>query len=62
MDKRKRAGIAIVYRVQYWAVRAPGKSGLEPCEELEGKRVGREFLSVSGQELSGLIQAFAINE
>jgi tetratricopeptide (TPR) repeat protein len=50
------------YQVQYWAVGEPGKSGFEPCEELEGKRVEIEFLAVSGQEFSGLIQTVAINK
>jgi tetratricopeptide (TPR) repeat protein len=48
------------YQVQYWAVEAPGKTGFEPCEELEGKRVEIEFLTVSGQEYSGLIKTVAI--
>jgi tetratricopeptide (TPR) repeat protein len=50
------------YQVQYWAVGAPGKNGFDPCEELEGKRVEIEFLSVSGQEFSGVIQTVAIDK
>ncbi len=50
------------YEVRYWAVGAPGKSGFEPCEELEGKRVEIEFLRVSGQEYSGLIKTVAIEK
>ena len=50
------------YQVQYWAVDAPGKTGFEPCDELEGKRVEIEFLSVSGQEYSGLIRTVAIQK
>jgi tetratricopeptide (TPR) repeat protein len=50
------------YQVQYWAVGAPGKNGFDPCEELEGKRVEIEFLSVSGQEFSGMIQTVAIDK
>jgi len=50
------------YQVKYWAVGAPGESALKPCEELEGKRVEIEFLSVSGREFSGLIQTIAIEK
>lgn len=50
------------YQVQYWAVGAAGKNGFEPCQELEGKRVEIEFLSVSGQEFSGLIKTVAIEK
>jgi hypothetical protein len=50
------------YQVQYWAVEAPGKTGFEPCEELDGKRVEIEFLTVSGQEYSGLIKSVAIQK
>ena len=50
------------YQVKYWAVGAPGKSGFEPCEELQGKRVQIEFQSVAGQEFSGVIQTVAIEK
>lgn len=50
------------YQVRYWAVGAPGKSGFEPCEELEGKSVEIEFLIVSGEEFTGLIQTVAIGQ
>jgi tetratricopeptide (TPR) repeat protein len=50
------------YQVDYWAVDASGKEGFEPCEELEGKRVQIEFLSVTGQEFSGLIKTVAIEK
>jgi tetratricopeptide (TPR) repeat protein len=50
------------YQVQYWAVGTAGKSGFEPCDELEGKRVEIEFLSVTGQEYSGLIKTVAIDK
>jgi tetratricopeptide (TPR) repeat protein len=50
------------YRVQYWAVGAPGKTGFEPCEELKGKRVQIEFQSIAGQKFSGLIQAVAVEK
>jgi tetratricopeptide (TPR) repeat protein len=50
------------FQVQYWAVDAPGKTDFQPCEELEGKRVQIEFLSVSGQEFSGLIKTVAIEK
>jgi tetratricopeptide (TPR) repeat protein len=50
------------YQVQYWAVGVPGKTGFEPCDELEGKRVEIEFMSVSGQEYSGLIRTVAIQK
>ncbi len=50
------------YQVQYWAVAAPGKTGFQPCEELESKRVEIEFLTVSGQDYSGLIKTVAIQK
>jgi tetratricopeptide (TPR) repeat protein len=50
------------YQIEYWAVNAAGKDGFEPCEELEGKRVQIEFLSVTGQEFSGLIKTVAIEK
>jgi hypothetical protein len=50
------------YEVQYWAVDAPGKTGFDPCGELEGKRVEIEYLSVAGQEFSGLIRTVAIQK
>jgi tetratricopeptide (TPR) repeat protein len=50
------------YQVEYWAVGASGKDGFEPCDELEGKRVEIEFLSVTGQEFSGLIRSVAIEK
>ena len=50
------------YQVQYWAVGAAGKTGFQPCEELEGKHVVIEFLSVSGEEYSGLIRTVAIEK
>jgi tetratricopeptide (TPR) repeat protein len=48
------------YEVRYWAVGASGKTGFEPCEELQGKRVNIQFLTVTGQEFSGLIQTVEI--
>jgi tetratricopeptide (TPR) repeat protein len=48
------------FEVRYWAVEAPGKTGFQPCKELEGNNVEIEFLSVMDQEFSGLIQAIAI--
>ncbi len=50
------------YEVQYWAVDAPGKDGFQPCEELEGKQVEVEFLSVLDQEFSGIIKTVAIQK
>jgi hypothetical protein len=50
------------YQVQYWAIEAPGKTGFQPCEELDGKHVEIEFLTVSGQEYSGLIKTVAIKK
>ncbi len=50
------------YQVRYWAVGAPGKSGFEPCEELEGKNVEVEFLTVFGQEYSGFLKTVAIQK
>jgi tetratricopeptide (TPR) repeat protein len=50
------------YRVQFWAIDAKGKSGFQPCTELQGKRVEVEFLSVSGQEYSGLIKSISIEK
>lgn len=50
------------YQVQYWAIEAPGKTGFQPCEELDGKHVEIEFLAVSGQEYSGLIKTVAIKK
>ena len=50
------------YRIQFWAVDAPGKNGFEPCDELEGKHVEIEFLSVPGQEYSGMIRTVAIQK
>jgi tetratricopeptide (TPR) repeat protein len=43
------------YNVQFEAIGAPGKTGFEPCVELQGKTVKIEFQSVIGQEFSGLI-------
>ena len=43
------------YRVQYESVGGPGKTGFEPCEDLEGKTVRVDFQSVSGQEFAGFI-------
>jgi hypothetical protein len=34
----------------------------QPCGELQGKRVEIEFLSVSGQEFSGLVKTVAIQK
>ncbi len=48
------------YKVQYYAVGAPGKTGFEPCEELPGSRVEIEYLTVTGQEFAGFIQSVAI--
>lgn len=50
------------YKVQYWAVAAKGRSGFKPCEELQGRRVEIEYLSVSGMEYSGLIQMITIEK
>lgn len=50
------------YKVQFWAVDAPGRTGFEPCDELEGKHVEIEFLSVPGQEYSGMIRTVAIQK
>jgi tetratricopeptide (TPR) repeat protein len=50
------------YQVQYWAVEAPGKTEFQPCEELDGKQVEIEFLTVSGQAYSGLIKTVAIKK
>jgi tetratricopeptide (TPR) repeat protein len=43
--------------IQYWAGAASGNDGFRPCEQLEGKLVEIEFLSVSGQEYSGIIRS-----
>jgi tetratricopeptide (TPR) repeat protein len=48
------------YRVQFESIGGPGKTGFEPCEELEGKTVQLEFQSVSGQDFSGFIQRCGI--
>ncbi len=50
------------YQVRYWAVGAPGKTGFEPCEELEGKRVTIEYQSVTDQEFAGFISTVGIEE
>ncbi len=50
------------YNVQFWAANAPGKSGFEPCVELDGKSVEIEFLSVSGREFSGIIKTVIIEK
>ncbi len=50
------------YRVQYESVGGPGKTGFEPCEDLEGKTVRVDFQSVSGQEFAGFIQKCGIVE
>jgi tetratricopeptide (TPR) repeat protein len=48
------------YEVQYWAVGAPGKTGFQPCEELEGMYVEIGFMSVLDQDFAGLIKTVAI--
>jgi tetratricopeptide (TPR) repeat protein len=50
------------FQVEFWSVDAAAKDGFEPCKELEGKRVQIEFLSVTGQEFSGLIKSVAIEK
>jgi tetratricopeptide (TPR) repeat protein len=49
------------FTVKYWAVGSKGKTGFQPCEELKGKKVGIEYLSVTGQDYSGLIQTVEIS-
>jgi len=48
------------YEVRYWAVGAPGKTGFQPCEELEGMYVEIGFVSVLDQDFAGLIKTVAI--
>jgi len=50
------------YKVQYWAVDTPGKGDFQPCEELDGKQVEVEFLSVFDQEFSGFVKAVTIQK
>jgi hypothetical protein len=50
------------YQVEYWAVGSSGKNGFEPCDELAGSRVEIEFLTVAGQDYSGLIKTVAITK
>jgi tetratricopeptide (TPR) repeat protein len=51
-----------LYAVQYWTVGVPVNSSFAPCNALEGKQVEIEYLSISGQEYSGLIQSIAIEK
>ena len=48
------------YDVRYSVIGGSSMSGFEPCTELKGKYVEIGYLSVDGQEFSGLIQAVAI--
>jgi len=50
------------YEIQYWAVGAPRKSDFQPCEELIGKQVEVEFLSVFDQEFSGFVKTVTIQK
>jgi tetratricopeptide (TPR) repeat protein len=50
------------YAIQYWTTGGPVNSSFAPCNALEGKQVEIEYLSISGQEYSGLIQSIAIEK
>jgi tetratricopeptide (TPR) repeat protein len=48
------------YKIDYEAIGGPGRTEFEPCEELQGKRVEIDFLSVSDREFSGIINKVGI--
>lgn len=50
------------YQVQYWAVGNPGRGNFQPCDELEGKRVEIEYVTVKDQNYSGLIKTIVIEK
>jgi len=48
------------YQVQYGAIGGAGKTDFEPCNDLEGKVVEIDILTVNGQEFSGVIKSVTI--
>jgi tetratricopeptide (TPR) repeat protein len=48
------------FEVKFAAAGKPGRNNFQPCSELEGKLVLVEYLTVSNQEFTGLIQSILI--
>jgi tetratricopeptide (TPR) repeat protein len=61
-DKERKLYAENYYKVQYGAIGKSPRADFNPCDELGGKKVEIEFLSVVDQNLSGLIQSIVIME
>ena len=61
-DKEHKLYAENYYKVQYGAIGKPARADFNPCDELGGKKVQVEFLSVVDENLTGLIQSIIIVE